>query len=851
MSASPPSRVGVYEIQARLGAGGMAEVYRARDTRLGRDVALKILPEEHAADEGRLRRFGAEARAASALNHPNIVAIYDAGSHDALSYIAMELVEGKTLREVLAPGPLAVERFLDLATQLAEGLARAHQAGIVHRDLKPENVMVTRSGLVKILDFGLAKRMPFEGGAASETATLTQEGTLLGTVGYMSPEQAAGQPLDFRSDQFSLGAILYEMATGVRAFQGKSPIETLAAIVGQEAAPIEGLNPRFPLPLRWLVRRCLAKEPAQRYASTEDLVQELRLARERLAELEQATPAPAPPKRRLLAGALAAGAAAALVGVYVLGVRAGGRPVPDFQRLTFGRGHVPSARFAPDGRTVVYGATWEGEPTRVFSTRTDSPESLRLGIADADVAAVSSQGEIAVLLNRPLDVGSWAGTLARAPLAGGAPRELTEDVSAADWSPDGKRIAIARKTAAGYRIELPIGTVLHEGPGYVPRLRFSPKGDRLAFILRGSDRGSDVSVETVDLQKRHRVLSKGWKRGGGLAFRPDGKEVWFSANEFGLRSPLLAVTLEGKQRLLLRLPSLIILQDIAPDGRVLLSLDTLRIAMRALPPGETAERDLTWHDASTAKRLTPDGRTLLFDEGNDSYFHTVYVRPTDGSPAKRLGEGRSMAISPDGRWVVANAVGRGSRVLMLPTGAGEQRELDDHGHRFEDAEFFPDGRRLLLLAKDAGRPDQTFVMELSSGALRPLAAEGVNCTVLSPDGKEAACVERGRQGVIYPTDRGSPRAMPGFVAGDAPLAWSSDGRSLYLQTPPRGSPSRLARTSIFRVDLASGARQLWRQLDVDRAGLMVVQTTLVADGRSYAYSSLNAHSVLYLVTGLR
>src|SRR6266487_4582008 len=256
MTLAAGSRLGPYEILSPLGAGGMGEVWKARDTRLGREVAIKVLPAEVAADPSRLKRFEKEARSASALNHPNIVTVYDIGASDSVSYIAMELVAGKTLREVLFSGPLPVKRLLQVATQIADGLARAHEGGIVHRDLKPENVMVTKDGLVKILDFGLAKLTQVDSsgeGSHLPTETGTSPGVVLGTAGYMSPEQASGQPLDFRSDQFSLGSILYEMATGQRAFQRKTGVETLVAILREEPKSIAELNPAAPAPLRWTI----------------------------------------------------------------------------------------------------------------------------------------------------------------------------------------------------------------------------------------------------------------------------------------------------------------------------------------------------------------------------------------------------------------------------------------------------------------------------------------------------------------------------------------------------------------------------------------------------------------------
>jgi Tol biopolymer transport system component len=834
----------------------MGEVYRARDLRLGREVALKILPEAFESDPGRVRRFEREARAASGLNHPNIVTVYEIGSADSISYIAMELVEGKTLREIIAAGPLPVKRLLELSHQIALGLAEAHDAGIVHRDLKPENVMVTRDGIVKILDFGLAKHQPFEGEAGS-VETLTQEGSVVGTVGYMSPEQASGQAVDYRSDQFSFGSIFYEMATGRRPFQRRSAVETLAAIINDEPEPPDETNARTPGPIRWIVRRCLSKDPLARYASTQDLAQELRTARDEPAVMSGSWDLPVPgprPRRFFLFVALAAAICAGATAVFLAATRGVERPAPDFQRLTFGRGAVWSARFAPDGRTVIYGAAWEGDPIRLFSTRTDGRDSSRLDVADADVESVSSQGTIAMLLGRPFfPQNYWAGTLAQAPLAGGAPRETTENVVAADWAPDGNDLAIVRKVGEKQRLEYPAGKVLFETPEWIESIRFSPSGDRIAFLLRGLD----VSVETVDLAGRRNVLSRGWKRATTLAWSPDGKEIWFSANERGWREPLYAVDLRGKQRLLLRLPELIILNDVARDGRTLLSLFALRTTMRGLSAGEPMERDLSWHESSLAKAMTPDGKTLLFDEGSEGRFHAIYVRPMDGSPAKQIGEGRSLAISPDGRWVAANSAGRGSAFVLLPCGAGDTKTPDARGHHFEEAAFFPDGQRILLQAIDPGHLPRSFVLDLGTGAMQAIGPEGASCLVVSPDGKDAACELRNGEGAVYPIAGGTSRPIPGLRAGkEKPLLWSADGRSLFVG--PRGKPGPSTDPSaafrIFRLDLATGKRELWHEFaPPNRAGLLIAgyYFAMTPDGRSYAYSYLNAPSDLYLVTGLK
>ncbi|MFN2385272.1 MAG: serine/threonine-protein kinase [Thermoanaerobaculia bacterium] len=356
--------MGPYEVIGPLGAGGMGEVFRARDPRLSREVAIKVLPEALSSDRDRLRRFEKEARSASALNHPNIVTIHEVGSVDSGSYIVMELVAGVTLRELIAEAPLPARRLLNVSAQIAEGLAKAHGSGIVHRDLKPENVMITGDGHVKILDFGLAKLTEPNPTRGDETRSPTvsagtEPGVVMGTAGYMSPEQASGKIVDFRSDQFSLGSMLYEMATGKHAFARETKPETLTAIIRDDPEPIALLNPRLPAPLRWVIERCLAKEPKERYASTEDLARDLAHIRDHLSEasvVSSPETAARPARRPWLLGAAALAAAA------VLGLLAGrfaGKPAslaPTFQRVTFRRGLVSNARFAADGQTVVYGA---------------------------------------------------------------------------------------------------------------------------------------------------------------------------------------------------------------------------------------------------------------------------------------------------------------------------------------------------------------------------------------------------------------------------------------------------------------------------------------------------------------
>ena len=403
----PGTRLGPYEIVATLGAGGMGEVYRARDSRLKREVAIKVLPASFSRDPERLRRFELEAQAAGSLNHPGITAVYDFGTHEGAPYIVTELLEGETLRARIAGGPLPSRKALDYAAQLARGLAAAHEKGIVHRDLKPENVFVTRDGRVKILDFGLAKLKESDIPAGGEThlpteAGGTEPGVVLGTMGYMSPEQVRGKPADRRSDIFSFGAILYEMLSGQRAFRADTAADTITAILTKESPDLSQTNRDVPPGLERIVRHCLEKNSEERFESARDLAFDL----EALSGISGSAPAvataPAAARlRRPIALPLAALiAVAGMAAAYFAGKKAGYVNPPNFRQITFRRGQIQSARFAPDGQTILYSAAWEGRPVEVFVSRLDSPESRPFGLAGAEVLSISTSGEMAVSLGR-------------------------------------------------------------------------------------------------------------------------------------------------------------------------------------------------------------------------------------------------------------------------------------------------------------------------------------------------------------------------------------------------------------------------------------------------------------------
>ena len=558
MSLSSGTRLGPYEILAPIGAGGMGEVYRAKDPRLGREVAIKVLPASFSQDADRLKRFEQEARSASALNHPNIVTIHEIGSVNGSSYMAMELIEGASLREALASGPLPAKRLLEVAVQIAEGLAKAHAAGIVHRDLKPENVMISKDGFVKLLDFGLAKLFVAPEDRASGVATAihqeTTPGTVMGTVGYMSPEQASGRPVDFRSDQFAFGSILYEMATGQRAFQKGTGAQTLAAIIQDEPEPVAQVNPRAPAPLRWIVERCLAKDPDERYVSTRDLARDLKSVREHLLEMTTSasggTAVVEPARRRSLALPLAlVGILVAAAAGLLLGRRTAVVSQPTFQRLTFQRGTVYAARFGPDGQTVYYSAKWSGGEPRIYSLRPGIPESSPLAVPPAKLLALSSAGELAILVEpRPYRFTIPLGTLARVPLTGGVPKEVLQDVTEADWAPGGSDLAVVHHASGKDRLEYPIGKVLYETAGWIQDPRFSRDGKRIAFIDHsGADDGGGVAF--VDLAGKKTDLVSGFATIQGLAWSADGREVWFTAARTGIQREIFAVSPSGRLRL--------------------------------------------------------------------------------------------------------------------------------------------------------------------------------------------------------------------------------------------------------------------------------------------------------------
>ena len=828
----------------------MGEVYRAKDSRLGRDVAIKVLPSSLSQDAERLRRFEQEARAASALNHPNIVTLHDVGEQDGAPYVVTELLEGETLRSRLGGGTLPPRKATDYAIQIAQGLAAAHDKGIVHRDLKPENLFVTEDGRVKILDFGLAKLIQPDAGTASQTSVPTaslgtEPGVVMGTVGYMSPEQVKGQPADPRSDIFSFGAILYEMLSGRRAFRGDSAVETMSAILKEDPPDLSDTNRKLPPGLERLVRHCLEKAPAQRFQSARDLAYDL----ESLTGVSGASVAvaAAAPRRSRRGALLAAGLAifAGLVG-WLLHARFGRPASPTYEQVTYRRGVIYGARFAPDGETIVYAASWNGQPTRIFSTRVGSTESRDLGLPQADLLDVSRSGELAVCLGRNSIFAS--GTLARVPLAGGAPREISSNVFQAAWAPDGQDLAIIRRLPDRSVIEYPVGKVLYETPRGLYSLRFSPKGDLLAYAEQGTDYVSELGV--LDLTGKKRVLATGFFS-RYIAWRPSGDEIWYdNADRGGFATSIYAVSLTGQSRLVRRDANLLNTMDIARDGRALVVSVTMSSSMTAVLAGEPSERNVSWLDYSAVDDVSADGRTILFDEWGEGGGRSsaYYLWRLNEPAAIRLGDGVGRALSPDGKWALISPPTM-DELILQPTGTGQPRSLGRNHIEINEAVFVPDGSAIVSIGRESGRGWRLYRQGVAGGdAPKAISEEGVTSDRLtvSPDGRLVAARGKDDKMCFYPLS-GEPPHCFDAAPGDVPIQWSADSRYLFLY-PINDVPSR-----IDRMDASSGRREFWKNFGPsDLAGIQRFERVAMSPGGgSLVYSIERIFCTLFVIGGLR
>ena len=860
MSLSAGTRLGAYEIVGIIGSGGMGEVYRARDARLGRDVAIKVLPTALAADPDALARFEREMKTLASLSHPHIVAIHDVGREGAIAYAVTELLDGETLAAVIERGPVPVRKAIEYGGQIARALAAAHDRGIVHRDLKPGNVFLTREGQIKVLDFGLARST-----APADGATLsgTTPGLVMGTVGYMAPEQARGLAVDHRADIFAFGCVMYELVSGRRAFQRDSMADTLSAILKEDPPPLSSANVLVPPALERVIQRCLEKNPAERVQSARDLAFALEgLSSRSGAPLSGVVPAQA--GRRGLSLTATAAVIAAIAAVFFLGRWLAPAPATEpvtLKGLTSERGVIRTARFAPDAETIVYGAAWNGAPLKVFTARTDTGWSRRLDLPDADVHAISKSGELALSIGRTYPT-SWTadGTLGRARLFSPAVREVLEHVREADFLPN-DALTIVRRVGGRDRLEVPQGTVVFETPGYISHIRVSPDGQSVGFLehpMYGDNRGHVALYQ----QGKTRRLSTEQSGLEGLAWSRDGREIWSTGGNASIWKLLAydaGATTPQDGRVVWYVPTQLEILDVDARGRVLLTANELSGPLRGAMAGDQRDRDLGWNGWSLPGAVSRDGRSLLSSMINtDDPNYTVLIRPMRSAVPVQIGSGRAQAISADGKWALSITPAEPRRVLLLPTGAGESQQIDVGDLSPTVAVFIPGALTVAAVGLRAGAP-AIAIVDVKSGKRTDRALPELTGRVLtqrrfmpthaSPDGSLLAiAADDGKVLAWTLAGGGPPRELASLAPNEAFVGWSADPSRIYV-VGWTGAKGR-----VEALDVTTGRRTFVRDITIeDPAGMLMAMPDLFlsADASSYAYGYTRMLSTLYVVTGLK
>jgi Tol biopolymer transport system component len=645
--------------------------------------------------------------------------------------------------------------------------------------------------------------------------------------------------VDKRADIWAFGVVLYEMLTGRQAFGGETITDVLAAVVKEEPDLT-----RAPAKVRRLLQSCLQKDPRQRLQAIGDW-------RLLIEDAPQIAPEVAPRRYAWMIALVGGVGILAGAAMFVVGRRTSLTPSPSFQRITFRRGVIDNGRFANGGRTIVYSAAWDGNPFRIYSTQVESPESRDLEIVNAHLLGVSPSDEMALTLG--------SGTLARVPISGGAPRQIADDVVAADWTADGTRLAVVRARPGFRQLEFPIGNVLYQTTGGIGNPRISPKGDLIAFVEQpfGSTGPGVGSVATVDTRGNKKTLTQLWLGLiSGLAWSSSSDEILFAAAPYSVTTSLYGVNRSGRQRLIAHLPGTFGVLDVAPDGRLLMARMVASSAMFYMPTVDSKETDLYWHDLSALSDISRDGKVLLFSEGGDATRsgedYVTYLRGTDGSPAVRLGDGSALEVSPDGKWAMVLGSSRApSQLVLLPTGTGEARPLTHDAIHHQGAAWTPDGKRVVFVGNEPGHRIRYYVQRVDGGTPRPITPENVSFfsldpVAISPDGKSVAVAGLDGKIVLYPLDNGAPRTVPKLADGSVPLRWCP-GNSLMVYHAG-DVPAK-----ILRVNVETGEQNLWRELaPANRTGLTGIFGIRVgADCQSSGYSAAYYPSELWIADGLR
>jgi serine/threonine protein kinase/Tol biopolymer transport system component len=843
-------KLGPYEIVGPLGAGGMGEVYRARDTRLGRIVALKTLPGTFVDDRGRRNRFEKEARILGELNHPNILVVFDVGFELETAFFVSELLVGRTLRAVVVDGALPVSRAIEYALQIAHGLTAAHDKGIYHRDLKPENIFITSDDRVKILDFGLAKQVDLSvvtPGSETASDTLTKIGALLGTPGYMAPEQVRGQQVDHRADIFTFGAIFYEMISGRRAFKGETPLETMNAILTQGPPSLNNKRPDLSASLQSIIWRCMEKKPERRFQCASDLA----FAIEVLSKAPTSTSAVEPPdlRSRFLWAALAIVSGMALASLIWL-LRPS-KAMPNFRQLIFGRGYISSARFTPDGQSVVFGAAFYGRPRQIFWTRLDGRSSRSMGLPPADILGIANDGKMAISLGRH-NFQQWmtVGTLSEAQFSGGAPREILNDICDADITADGKNYAVVRCGGNVQALEFPINHVLFQTNGWISHPRISPDGKEVAFLehpILGDDRGFVSLVDTSGACKR---LTNDWLSEFGVAWSPSGREVWFSSATKESPQEVRAVTRSGKQRVVLFSVSDVLLQDVGKNGAVLLTTERVGTEIEVGHRGASPDRLLELPDEHVSLvGLSSNGKTIALGAsgtGSGENYSTLMI--TEGEmEATRIGDGDPTGISPDGKWVLSLIPSQPSKLILYPTGTGEARPIDVSPVHILNtlSSWTSDGSRFLLTGAEENGLPRAYLIDATSGAALPVTPPGTSDAIISPDGQQVvARSSASNRFSIYSSSRPDSYPVEGLAGDEVPIQWDISNHKLYVWN--RKLPAK-----VFLVDVVTGRRDLSLEITpAEVSGLLYGEIFITPDGKSYGYRYRRVLADLFLAENL-